>query len=254
MASAVKLGSTAISNAKLGSTQVSKIYQGTNLVWQQATGYNYVGGAYVIYDFGNPSSYGGSGATVYDVSGNSNNATLINSPSFSSNNGGIMDFTGASSQYMTYTGVIGAASTYMAIVKSKDANWAGYPAFPEARRDNGIINDLIDGSTDVGLFSYNGSIGPTALYDIWWSTTPNQWNTFSFSISNSSQKQYYNSSVKTVTNAYSRTDSASGTINVCKDSGIGSTLNGYLMGYLHYNFQLSDSEIAQNIAVFSSRF
>jgi hypothetical protein len=81
--------------------------------------FNYVAGAYAIYDFGNPSSYGGSGATVYDVSGNGRDATLINSPTYSSANSGSMEFTKTSSQYMTYTGVIGASSTFMAIVKSK---------------------------------------------------------------------------------------------------------------------------------------
>ena len=67
MSSAIKLGSTAISNAKLGSTQVSKIYQGSNLIWQYSSGPNYVTGAKVIFDIGNPASYPGSGTTVYNL-------------------------------------------------------------------------------------------------------------------------------------------------------------------------------------------
>ena len=83
MSSAIKLGSTAISNAKLGSTQVSKIYQGSNLIWQHSTGPSYPAGAYAIYDFGNASSYAGSGTTVYDVKANNvsigvGNATKFN--------------------------------------------------------------------------------------------------------------------------------------------------------------------------------
>jgi hypothetical protein len=36
-------------------------------------------------DAGNPYSYGGAGTTIYDVSGNSNNGTLTNSPTYSNN-------------------------------------------------------------------------------------------------------------------------------------------------------------------------
>jgi len=49
----------------------------------------------------NPYSYAGSGATWYDASGNSNNATLINSPTYSVDNGGLLNWASASSQYAT---------------------------------------------------------------------------------------------------------------------------------------------------------
>ena len=52
-------------------------------------------------DAGNPYSYAGSGATWYDASGNSNNATLINSPTYSVDNGGLLNWASASSQYTT---------------------------------------------------------------------------------------------------------------------------------------------------------
>ena len=61
--------------------------------------FSYPAGAFAIYDFGNPASYSGTGATVYDVSGNSNNGTLFNSPTWSSTNGGILNLASASSQY-----------------------------------------------------------------------------------------------------------------------------------------------------------
>jgi hypothetical protein len=41
-------------------------------------------------DAGNINSYPGSGTTWTDISGNGNNATLINGPTFSSNNGGLI--------------------------------------------------------------------------------------------------------------------------------------------------------------------
>jgi hypothetical protein len=49
----------------------------------------------VLYlDAGNPDSYPGSGTTWYDLSAQSNNCNLVNSPIFSSNNGGYLTFNG----------------------------------------------------------------------------------------------------------------------------------------------------------------
>ena len=52
-------------------------------------------------DAGNPYSYAGAGATWYDVSGNSFNATLNNSPTYTTDNGGVLNWISASSQYAT---------------------------------------------------------------------------------------------------------------------------------------------------------
>ena len=51
----------------------------------------------VLYlDAGNTKSYPGSGNTWTDLSGKVNNATLFNGPTYSSSNGGYLDFDGAS--------------------------------------------------------------------------------------------------------------------------------------------------------------
>jgi hypothetical protein len=52
-------------------------------------------------DAGNPYSYAGAGTVWYDVSGNSFNATLINSPTYTSDNGGVLNWASANSQYAT---------------------------------------------------------------------------------------------------------------------------------------------------------
>ena len=63
----------------------------------------YVTGGLLLYlDAGNTSSYNGSGTTWYDLSGNSRNATLINTPTYdSSTNGGLFSFNDAQFEHAT---------------------------------------------------------------------------------------------------------------------------------------------------------
>lgn len=75
----MKLGSTSIDKVMLGSTEVDKIYVGSTQVWP--TGYTpptyTTSGIIAYYDPANPSSYSGSGSTLVDLSGNSNNGTIV---------------------------------------------------------------------------------------------------------------------------------------------------------------------------------
>lgn len=87
----------------------------------------------VLYlDAGNASSYPGSGTTWTDLSVSGNNATLFNSPTFSSSNGGYFIFNG-SNQYgdlsipsLLPTGneVTFCAWTYGVILKQSNLFWA----------------------------------------------------------------------------------------------------------------------------------
>ena len=60
-------------------------------------------GLILALDAGNTKSYPGSGATWTDKSLSKNNATLTNTPTYSSTNGGYLSFASASSQYATAT-------------------------------------------------------------------------------------------------------------------------------------------------------
>lgn len=58
-------------------------------------------GLVLALDAANPRSYPGSGTTINDISGQSNNGTLTNSPSYNAGNGGYLTFTSASSTYVS---------------------------------------------------------------------------------------------------------------------------------------------------------
>jgi hypothetical protein len=58
-------------------------------------------GLVLALDAANPKSYPRSGTTWTDLSGNNNTGTLVNGPTYSSANGGSLNFLGTSSQYVT---------------------------------------------------------------------------------------------------------------------------------------------------------
>lgn len=91
-------------------------------------------GLQVYLDASNSTSYPGSGATWFDLSGNSNHITLVGSPTFSTNNGGILQFNGTNQygynalNYSASTFTIMAASRYSGatrgrVISTQVGNW-----------------------------------------------------------------------------------------------------------------------------------
>lgn len=66
-------------------------------------------------DAGNTASYSGSGTTWVDLSGNGNNETLVNSPTYSSANGGFFSFNGTD-QYSSSSALSGSFASFTVIV------------------------------------------------------------------------------------------------------------------------------------------
>lgn len=75
----------------------AKIWLNNNGYWTSFEGLQPL----VYLDAGNNTSYSGSGSVWYDLEGASNNATLINTPTYSSSYSGILSFDDASSEYAT---------------------------------------------------------------------------------------------------------------------------------------------------------
>jgi hypothetical protein len=89
----VSVYSRALSQAEISQNYEALKSKFANTIVQQ--------GLVLNLDAGNPYSYAGAGTTWIDVSGNTNNATLINSPTYSSDNSGVLNWASASSQYAT---------------------------------------------------------------------------------------------------------------------------------------------------------
>jgi len=89
------VGPVQIYNRAITAAEVAQIYAAGSGRYASANSYYppiMAENLLVSLDAGNPSSYSGSGTAWNDLSGNGNNATLVNSPTFDSTNGGSFVF------------------------------------------------------------------------------------------------------------------------------------------------------------------
>lgn len=116
-----------------------------------------VSGLVLSLDAGLASSYPGSGSTWTDVSGNSNNGTLINSPTYSTTNGGYLSFNGTN-QYVNISNSsslqVGATFTVCAWVRPTTLA-ARYAIFSTRANSAAGGWQLEIGSTGGGSLSTN---------------------------------------------------------------------------------------------------
>ena len=236
----------------------------SSIEWNGVNPYNYVSSARVIYDFGNPSSYSGTGTTVYDVSGNGTNATLVNSPTYSSANGGKMIFDKASSQSMTYSSYFSSAYTVQAFFKLTSGTSPAYPFIGGQVNNNGVLIGIDTGwPSNSGVYQqfYYGASGNTnsgATNDA--NAGTNIQNNFAFftaTNNGTNTSTYYVNTTQVSTNTSSKdrtlfTPSAS-TVYIIYDQYSNTYCSGELMAWLVYDRVLTGTEITQNYNIFSAR-
>lgn len=228
-----------------------------------APAFNYPAGAYVIYDFGNSSSYPGSGTDVFDVSGNGRNGSLRNGATWSSTNGGIVQLVQASSQYIDYGSQFTPDTSVVAIWKNTNATFAKDTGFPTRRVANGLMMAFLGGSKGFCPILFDASNNGNTYFNA--TTTPSditQWHQYAqvvtYSSPNTTATTYLdgNASSATETKNFARSGtSASGTTYIGFDNAVGDRYaNGYIMAYLHYNRALTTTELTNIYNIFSPRF
>ncbi len=225
--------------------------------------HSFVSGANVIYDFGNPASYPGSGNTVFDISGYGINGSLINNPTWSSTNGGQLSLSTGSAQYIEFNTALSSSFTTMAIIKCKQSTWTnlnnGYSGFPCIKATNGVVvtGEVSNVKDVIPIMYYGGTpVIPSGTTII--PASIDTWRAYTFTTNGTNSHIMYldNNISGSNTNTYTR---GNGTVSGAlighdPEQGAAGYLNGYVMGYLQYNRQLTQAEIDQNFAVFSSRF
>jgi len=232
-----------------------------SIIWNDSPP-SLVSGYKVYFDFGNSSSYPGSGTTVTNLGsgGSAMNGTLVNGPTWSSTNGGILDLSHNSSQYIQFNTDLTAAFTTFAIIKGKSSTWGPnatyYNGFPNIRGNNGlIVTGGVGGTNLVLAIIWNGSSAnvPSANFIY---PTVNAWNSYGYTSNGTNEHRMHlnTGSAATSTDSYSRSNSATITSYIGRDAPNNGYLDGYVMAYLQYDRVLTAAEIAQNYSVFSSRF
>ena len=220
-------------------------------------------GAAIIYDFGNVSSYPGSGSTVFDLSGNNVTGSLVNNPTFSTANGGILTFVQANSQRIDFRPTITPNTTVLTLWKNTNATFNVDTGFPSARFNNGIVWAALNSSKDFTpvLLSNSGSGNTFFNAD----ATPADITTFhQYACSVESSGDFTTAiayldgtgSITSETKFFDRRSvPTSGSAYLAWDSAvIDRYANGSLMGYLQYNRTLTAAEIQQIYSVFRGRF
>lgn len=212
-------------------------------------------GLVLCLDAANRRSYPGAGTIWTDLSGNGNNGTLTNGPTFSGANGGSIVFDGVD-DFTSLSGTINLGSTFTILSWVKLSTLAGGEYIVYGTDANGADNSLGFISNTVWLFAtetadvnnfslIGGSIAST-----------NIWYCIGCTINGSTAKIYLNGvELNSTTRAF--------TIGAWNSSGNsigrrGSLAQRYFPGNIAsvqaYNRVLSITEIAQNYNAQKARF
>jgi hypothetical protein len=129
-----KIANVKLYNRGLTAAEVIQNYQAEQYRFETPAG-PVTNGLVLYWDAGNLDSYPGTGTTIYDLSGNGNNGTLVNGVGYNQTNGGVLTFDGVDDFVRSYTPdltattstVMGAAKysggTRGRIINSTNVNW-----------------------------------------------------------------------------------------------------------------------------------
>jgi len=205
-------------------------------------------------DASRKSSYSGSGTTWTDISGNSNNGTLVNGPVFGTANGGVMNFDGVN-DYVdlgTKSSLAPGTTDFTISFWINPNNWGSLSSTSYSP----IFVTLVNGGLWIGKNGANFVLRTAYIADdVQYSVLPtvNQWTMVTVNRVGNIAKIYYNGSVvasATVTRNY-----VSGNSYLATDiPSNGNFSNIKLSTFSYYNRGLSELEITQNFNSTKGRF
>lgn len=220
-------------------------------------------GLHVFYDAGDKRSYPGTGTTLFDLSGNGINATLINTTYRPNTYGGCFEYNGTSST-INYTSRFTKAFTIQMILTSgtdaaPSTNWVdddgAWPMYWNGTVNNIILNaQQTSGPVTIWRNSSGGAnvsmqipqnIGLTHFFG----------NYVFKSDGNAFHKALFNDEIEVInTTTMVRTDGFTTTIYIGRDPQTATRYpTGRLISYLQYDRLLSDEETYQNYTFFNTR-
>jgi hypothetical protein len=194
-------------------------------------------------DASNPISYPGTGTSWYDISGVNNNGTLVNSPTYSTANGGVIVFDGTDDYVDIPIDSSLSTNTVTMCVFVYPQNTRPEEIISTANQGSGFrFMTRVYGNNTGTLWGFRptpfGSeyVGTTALSN-------NQWYFLAVTYSTSQLKLYLNANLEATSN------SPTGIVyggDIRLGDGIGGAqqhLQGYIGDYIHYDRVLDATEI-----------
>jgi hypothetical protein len=207
-------------------------------------------GLVLALDASNPKSYPGSGTTWTDLSGNGNNGTLTNGPTYSSANGGSIVFDGSNDCIVVNSNASILSSTaYTKIAWFNTNNLSPY---------NNIISGGNSGQHAFWLAGGNKlQAGHNGTWNTVISTTTistNTWYCGAVTFSTTSGWNLYLNGALENTNASTTTFTGNGEILISAFGTGGNVFSGNISNAQVYNRVLSAAEISQNFNALRSRY
>lgn len=224
------------------------------------------GGLVLNLDAGNPLSYSGSGTAWNDLSGNANNATLVNGVTYSSSNGGILNFDGTNDK------VIFSFGDIMDIIPTRPASVSMWCRFNNTNSRQVLFADWNSGGgSETSVLQIAGSSSTTMKLQGWLQTgtypglpilnstnfvAPNTWYYVTIQNTNSTNSELY---INGVLNATASTVFISYTPNGALSLGSGGQynalfLNGSISSFQVYNTSLTQTQITNNFNAYKTRY
>lgn len=214
----------------------------------------------VLYlDAANAKSYPGTGTTWTDISGNGNNATLINGPTF--NNGsivfdGVNDYADTGKTFSdVFTGTNSFTISCWVNPQSTQVAYAdiwGNHGGAGGADNSGIV--LQQNNTTNNYYTFAYGTGSTFVFSSYFNLTPNAYNNLVVA-RNSSYVSIYINGARI---AYDNLTSSLSAPTVSFKIALGWTSNRYLKGSISnfaiYNRELPQIEVQQNFNALRSRY
>jgi hypothetical protein len=207
-------------------------------------------------DAGFTPSYPKSETTWYDISGNGNNVTLTNGPSFNSDNGGSVVFDGSDDYAKNDNPTLPTGNVSITIcawiyVLSGYGDWQGIAGWGNAGVfSNSALLDMNQGRLAFSTWGYPGAEDLISTYNV----PKNTWKYVVGSINNRNIKLYADS-VNVLDGSITSTPNVTSTkLRLATTDYPGRLLNLRISSVQIYNKVLSGAEITQNYNAQKGRF
>ena len=224
-----------------------------------------VDGLVLWLDAANPKSYVSGSTTWNDISGNRNNGTLTNGPTFNSSNGGSIVFDGTNDYISTPLQILDRPCTFSTWVNlSTIAGWQTLfgqdtsVSIPRGRfyfqKADATIEGLIQNKINFSIVKSDGSVVPTNALNV---IQINTWYNYTATLTTTSISLYENGVLQNTTSNSDLflTPNTTITLNAGYfNNSVVDFINGKSSIFQIYNRALSATEVLQNYNSLKSRF